>query len=130
MAPDITESIVITQTPKANGTTTTKVTAQTEYNVKQRHNNLTNDSSQDNNKSINSNNNNNTKNSIRTNDPLISLRRNHDFIADIRWPDLIAQLFIHGGALYGLYLLFFVKFLTIVWCKYNNLIILFIQNIH
>ncbi|XP_055853633.1 acyl-CoA Delta-9 desaturase [Episyrphus balteatus] len=33
----------------------------------------------------------------------------------LRWPDLIAQIFIHGGAIYGLYLLFYAKFYTFAW---------------
>lgn len=35
----------------------------------------------------------------------------------IRWPDLIAQVFLHGGALYGIYLLFQAKFYTFLWGK-------------
>ncbi|XP_055904377.1 acyl-CoA Delta-9 desaturase [Eupeodes corollae] len=33
----------------------------------------------------------------------------------LRWPDLTAQVFLHIGALYGLYLLCYAKFLTLVW---------------
>lgn len=42
-----------------------------------------------------------------------------EFKPQIRWPDLIAQVFIHAGALYGLYYLIALKakFYTYVWCK-------------
>lgn len=37
----------------------------------------------------------------------------------IRWPDLIAQLFIHLGCLYGFYLAIFqAKFYTVLFGKY------------
>jgi hypothetical protein len=41
------------------------------------------------------------------------------FHPKIRWPDLIAQVFIHGGSIYGLYYLITLKaaFYTYVWCK-------------
>ena len=35
----------------------------------------------------------------------------------IRWPDTLVQIFLHTGALYGLYLLFFLRFYSVVWCK-------------
>lgn len=35
----------------------------------------------------------------------------------IRWPDLGAQLFLHSGAVYGLYLLFSAKLYTFAWRK-------------
>lgn len=39
----------------------------------------------------------------------------------IKWPDLAAQLFIHAGALYGLYLMFIqAKVLTSIWGKKNT----------
>lgn len=42
------------------------------------------------------------------------------FKPQIRWPDLIAQLAIHLGFVYGLYYLitFQTKFYTYIWCKY------------
>lgn len=42
-----------------------------------------------------------------------------EFKAHIRWPDLIVQLAIHVGSLYGLYLLIALKakFYTYIWCK-------------
>lgn len=40
------------------------------------------------------------------------------YVSRMRWPDFFVQTFIHLGAVYGLYLLFHVKFLTILWCKY------------
>lgn len=36
---------------------------------------------------------------------------------DIRWPDLLVQIFLHAGAIYGIYLLFYVKYVTILWGK-------------
>lgn len=38
-----------------------------------------------------------------------------EFKPKIRWPDLIAQLFLHVGGLYGFYLLFSAKFYTFLW---------------
>lgn len=121
MAPDITETIVITESQKSTCTENAQNNTN-EYSIKQRHNN--NNTINDSSSHHTVNNHKNTKTLRDTNEKLFTLRRNHDFIADIRWPDLMAQLFIHGGAAYGLYLLFHVKFLTIVWCKYllNNLI--------
>lgn len=45
--------------------------------------------------------------------------KSKEFQPQIRWPDLIAQVFIHTGFLYGLYYLFALKakFYTYVWCK-------------
>lgn len=41
------------------------------------------------------------------------------FVPKIRWPDLIAQLFLHIGAIYGLIFQFYtIRFYTLVWCKY------------
>lgn len=38
------------------------------------------------------------------------------YVPEIRWPDLFAQIFVHGGALYGLYLVFVsAKALTVLW---------------
>uniref|UniRef100_A0A1B6CF47 Fatty acid desaturase domain-containing protein n=1 Tax=Clastoptera arizonana TaxID=38151 RepID=A0A1B6CF47_9HEMI len=38
------------------------------------------------------------------------------YIPCLRWPDLMAQIFVHGGAIYGLYLAFIdAKFLTGIW---------------
>lgn len=38
-----------------------------------------------------------------------------DWRGAIRWPDLIVQIFLHTGAVYGLYLCFYVKYVTILW---------------
>ncbi|XP_055676503.1 acyl-CoA Delta-9 desaturase [Lutzomyia longipalpis] len=38
-----------------------------------------------------------------------------DFKPEIRWPDLIVQIFIHAGALYGFYLMFSIKFYSFLW---------------
>jgi len=42
------------------------------------------------------------------------------FRPQIKWPDLMAQLAIHVGFLYGLYYLvtFKAKFFTYLWCKF------------
>jgi hypothetical protein len=44
------------------------------------------------------------------------------FKPQIRWPDLIAQVFIHVGSLYGLYYLITLKaaLYTYVWCKFSD----------
>lgn len=44
---------------------------------------------------------------------------NIPFTPKIRWPDLLAQVFIHGGSVYGLYYLITLKaaFYTYVWCR-------------
>lgn len=41
------------------------------------------------------------------------------FKPQIRWPDLLAQVFVHCGCLYGLYYLITLqaKFYTYIWCK-------------
>ncbi|CAD7085325.1 unnamed protein product [Hermetia illucens] len=38
-----------------------------------------------------------------------------DYHPRIRWLDLLAQAFIHVGCIYGFYLLFYAKLLTVVW---------------
>uniref|UniRef100_A0A1L8EJ74 Putative fatty acid desaturase n=2 Tax=Haematobia irritans TaxID=7368 RepID=A0A1L8EJ74_HAEIR len=38
-----------------------------------------------------------------------------DFKPEIRWPDLVAQLYLHLGAVYGFYLLFSAKSQTFMW---------------
>lgn len=47
------------------------------------------------------------------------------FKPQIRWPDLIAQIFIHVGSLYGLYYLITLqaKFYTYVWCKFRQMFV-------
>lgn len=43
-----------------------------------------------------------------------------EYVPQISWPDLIAQIFIHTGSVYGLYLIFTeAKLLTVLWgtCK-------------
>ncbi|KAL7728088.1 hypothetical protein ACLKA6_002235 [Drosophila palustris] len=37
------------------------------------------------------------------------------YTPQIRWPDLCAQTFLHAGALYGIYLLFYAKLYTFLW---------------
>lgn len=44
-----------------------------------------------------------------------------EFKPEIRWLDLIAQLFLHVGALYGFYLLFSAKFYTFLWGEYRKI---------
>lgn len=42
-----------------------------------------------------------------------------DYTPKLKWPDLIAQIFIHGGALYGLYLtMTAAKIATTLWGKF------------
>lgn len=40
-----------------------------------------------------------------------------EFVPKIRWPDLGAQIFLHAGALYGVWLLPSVRWWTLVWSK-------------
>lgn len=43
---------------------------------------------------------------------------NEPFIPQIRWPDLVAQLFLHVGAVYALvFHMYAIKFYTLIWCK-------------
>lgn len=44
------------------------------------------------------------------------------FKPQVRWPDLIAQIFIHVGSLYGLYYLITLQanFNTYIWCKFSQ----------
>lgn len=44
------------------------------------------------------------------------------FTPQIRWPDLIAQVFVHVGFLYGLYYLITLKaaFYTYLWCEFSR----------
>lgn len=47
-----------------------------------------------------------------------------DFQPQIRWPDLIVQIFLHTGAVYGLcFLLWTIRFYTFLWCKYYFILI-------
>lgn len=47
--------------------------------------------------------------------------QDNEFKPKIRWPDLIVQIVIHLGSLYGIYYLitFRAKFHTYLWCKLN-----------
>lgn len=45
-----------------------------------------------------------------------------EFKPKIRWPDLIVQTFLHTGAVYGLFLLPYIKFLTFLWSEYSFLV--------
>lgn len=46
-----------------------------------------------------------------------------EYSPQIRWPDLIAQLFVHGGALYGIYLMFTVaQWRTVLWGESHTLL--------
>ncbi|KAH8382838.1 hypothetical protein KR009_005524 [Drosophila setifemur] len=45
-----------------------------------------------------------------------------EYIPQIRWPDLGAQTFLHVGALYGLYQLFYANFYTFLWVSATVLI--------
>ncbi|TMW52723.1 hypothetical protein DOY81_002173 [Sarcophaga bullata] len=42
-----------------------------------------------------------------------------EFKPQLRYPDLIAQLFLHVGAVYGFYLLFSAKFYTFLWVVFT-----------
>lgn len=43
------------------------------------------------------------------------------FIPQIRWPDLMAQIFIHAGCVYGLYLCFYARFYTTLFGKFYSI---------
>lgn len=54
---------------------------------------------------------NNEKNGINSDIP--------KFQPKIRWPDLLVQIFLHIGAIYGLVFQFYkIKLLTFLWCKH------------
>lgn len=85
---------------------------------------------------INDTNNNSNENSpndglkkraiIKTNDEIVDSVENDavPFKAKIRWPDLMAQLFLHIGAVYGLIFQFYtIRFYTLIWCKYVFLVL-------
>lgn len=44
-----------------------------------------------------------------------------EYVPKIMWPDLFAQLFVHGGCVYGLYLILTgqVMFYTVLWGTSN-----------
>lgn len=43
------------------------------------------------------------------------------YVPRIKWPDLLVQIFIHGGCLYGLYLIFTqARLLTSLWGEYKR----------
>lgn len=46
----------------------------------------------------------------------------------IRWPDTIVQIFLHAGFVYGLFLLFSVKFYSILWCKSPPIFTFYLNN--
>lgn len=47
------------------------------------------------------------------------LEEDQEYNPQIRWPDLGAQTFLHLGALYGLYLMFYAKFYTFLWGRWT-----------
>lgn len=64
--------------------------------------------------------------SEETKENVILRRKIEEFKPSIRWPDLVVQLFIHLGCLYGLFLcLWSAKILTILFGKF--LLNLFIE---
>lgn len=71
----------------------------------------------------NNNNNNDTINSIDEQsdtkcDNASATVKSEIFVPQIRWPDLIVQIFLHVGAIYGFLFLFWsIKFYTFLWCK-------------
>lgn len=65
-------------------------------------------------------NNNNNSLELSHSKEVTNLQEKIPFKPQIRWPDLIAQVFIHGGSLYGLYYLITLKaaFYTYIWCEF------------
>ncbi|KAH8246958.1 hypothetical protein KR032_005050 [Drosophila birchii] len=51
-----------------------------------------------------------------------SAEEEEEYRPQIRWPDLGAQTFLHVGALYGVYLLFYAKFYTFLWVAVTVLV--------
>lgn len=51
-------------------------------------------------------------------DKKVAEEEDQEYNPQIRWPDLAAQTFLHVGALYGLYLMFYAKFYTFLWGKW------------
>lgn len=53
-----------------------------------------------------------------------------EYTPRIKWPDLAAQIFIHAGGFYGIYLIIFeAKLLTSLWGNFLLLIIIICENI-
>lgn len=53
------------------------------------------------------------------------------FIPNFRWPDLIVQIFLHVGALYGLVFQFYsIRFYTLIWCKLQFICWFFTSHHH
>lgn len=113
MAPDIPEPPLIAQNQQ-HTCLTAAAPSSTINNTHYRHNNNNNSYSES--KSVSD------KSDILTNkstDTTNTIDNNmNPFVARIRWPDLIVQTFLHTGALYGLYLMFYVRFFSYIWCKY------------
>lgn len=67
------------------------------------------------------NNNNDYKNGVpKINGSVSAVDENKEkFVPKLRWPDLIAQIFLHAGAVYGFIFQFYrIKLFTFFWCKY------------
>ncbi|XP_068153051.1 acyl-CoA Delta-9 desaturase [Drosophila tropicalis] len=58
---------------------------------------------------------NNAKLDTKQQEATVNAEEEEEFKPQIRWPDLIAQTFLHSGALYGAYLLFYAKLYTFLW---------------
>lgn len=66
----------------------------------------------------------------QTDSDLSEVNTGVEFKPDIRWPDLIVQTFLHTGAVYGLFLLFYINFFTFLWSKYSLTIINIYNTVH
>lgn len=58
-----------------------------------------------------------------------SMESDTEFVAGIRWPDLMVQIFLHAGCLYGFYLIFAAaKWYTTIWgeASWKNLLSLLV----
>lgn len=113
MAPDIVESVVISKQAidektnveviEPNRTSALHKRNTTNNNIDTINSNKTNDIKCD-------------KNSENTDKEVIN--NNEIFQPKIRWPDLVVQIFLHVGALYGFLILFWsIKLYTFLWCK-------------
>lgn len=60
---------------------------------------------------------NNKDPSMDQNENISYEKLNPKFQPKIKWLDVFVQFWLHVGAIYGLFLLFYVQIYTIIWCK-------------
>lgn len=117
MAPDIPEPAIIAQ-EQQHTCLTTAATSSTINKIHHRHNNNNNNNSYSESKSVSDQSDILTNKSTDTSNTIDN--NTNPFVASIRWPDLIVQTFLHVGAVYGLYLMFYANFFSYIWSKYYS----------